>query len=498
MKLVQNLSAGVASSVWTAALALAVVPFYIKYMGIESYGLIGFFTTTQALFQIFDMGIVPTVSREIARASASGRWEDARSLLHTLAIIYWCLAGLICGVMIVCSPAISGHWLRSSTLSHETITHAAMLMGLVIACRWPVGLYQAALNGLQRIATSSAINISTASIASIGAVCVLAFVSPNVEAFFLWQAAVAFLQGVLMRRAAWRAIGYQKTIGFNARVLKSVWRFSATMMALAFSGLIFAQLDKVLLSKVLSLAAFGKYMLAGVIAHSLAILFTPFYNAIFPLFSEYTARNQVSRLFDLYKVSGRLLATCLFPAAMIIAVAGEDLIHLWTGNAELAHSVAPLASILVVGTALHGTTYIPYALLLSQARTNIPLIVNSVLLVIMIPITLCLAIWYGALGGAIAWLILHTLYLLLNTWLMHRYIGNATGVPWLLNEVGTPFAICFVMALLARSVVHSIGGGSFLRIACVCSFALGSIAIIFAASPRMRASVIGKLRRSAG
>jgi O-antigen/teichoic acid export membrane protein len=498
VKLIRNVGAGLASSIWSALVGLAVVPLYLKYLGIEAYGLIGFMVTTQALFQILDLGMAPTINREIARGSATGRWENVRTLLHTLAVIYWCAAGLICVVMIASAPAIGAHWLKSKSLPQESITHAVMLMGLVIACRWPTGLYIGALNGLQRIAVSSAITIAMTTLAAVGAVCVLAFVSPTVDAFFIWQAGIGFTYAIALRVAAWRAVGHAGKARFEVRSLQSIWRFSSAMMALTFSAIVFSQLDKVLLSKLLSLEAFGQYVLAGAVASALGILITPFYNALYPRFSGFVARNQSAQLLALYNLSGRLLATVLFPVAMVIAVVGEDLIRLWTGNGPLAEQVAPLATLLAFGTAVHGTMYVPHALLLSQAKVFIPLTINLVLLVVMVPVTVELALVYGALGGAIAWVILHVLYVLLGTWLMQRYIGNSTGVPWLVNEIGVPLLICGVIGLLANYTIRSADWPVETRLLLALLAALGSVAAIFAASPAMRSGVFGAVRSEFG
>ena len=82
--LARNVTVGLASSIGAALLGLAVVPLYLKYLGLEAYGLIGFFATIQALFLILDMGMSPTMNREIARCSASSphsrlRWQSSGS-----------------------------------------------------------------------------------------------------------------------------------------------------------------------------------------------------------------------------------------------------------------------------------------------------------------------------------------------------------------------------------------------------------------------------------
>ena len=93
MILRRNLLAGLANSIWSALISLAVVPFYLKYLGMEAYGLIGFFVTTQAVLSLLDMGFSPTINREVARCSALGNLAEAGKLMHTLAIVYWCIAG---------------------------------------------------------------------------------------------------------------------------------------------------------------------------------------------------------------------------------------------------------------------------------------------------------------------------------------------------------------------------------------------------------------------
>ena len=54
----------------TALMSFAFVPLYIRFMGMEGYGLIGVFTTMLAIFALLDLGLGLTVNRELARLSA--------------------------------------------------------------------------------------------------------------------------------------------------------------------------------------------------------------------------------------------------------------------------------------------------------------------------------------------------------------------------------------------------------------------------------------------
>jgi len=63
----------------------------------------------------------------------NGEFGEAGNLLHSLAVIYWGMAGVIALFIVALAPFIANYWLQSKHLSQETIVHAVMLMGLVIA-----------------------------------------------------------------------------------------------------------------------------------------------------------------------------------------------------------------------------------------------------------------------------------------------------------------------------------------------------------------------------
>lgn len=427
--------AGLANSIWSVVVTVVALPFYIKYLGIEAYGLIGFFTVLQALLHILDMGMTPTINREVARCSALSKLQEAGRLLHTLAIIYWSVAGIIGVFVLIAASWIAEHWLQSKQLSPQTIGNAVMLMGLVVAFRWPIGLYRGALMGAQRFTISSGISMAMVATGNLGAVAILAYASPTIEAFFIWQACVAFVFAMLMRFAAWRIIGKPKQIRFDVEKLKSVWRFTAGMSGVAVSGMLLMQVDKILLSKILGLDDFGRYSLAAVMASILYVFLTPLFNAIYPRMSAFVAAAKTEELIELYR-SGTLLFLALFlPIAISVAVFAEDVLYLWTGNQPLAMSSAPIASLFLIGTALNGVMHFPYALQLAYGETRLPLAINAILVIIMVPSIIFLARSYGAVGGAAAWALTNVLYVLLGAWLTHRVLLKGIGAKWLFGDV---------------------------------------------------------------
>lgn len=422
MRAGKNLLMGMAGSIWNALLNLAVVPIYLRYLGVDAYGLVGVLVTLQFLFQILDLGIAPTVNREVARGTALGNLATARTLVHSLAFVYWGTALFIAIIVSALSGLLSEYWVHSDKLPPSTIRLALMLMGAVIAGRWPVGLYLAAVSGAHRLASGSLVTMLYSTVNALGAIAILAFVSKTIQALFIWQALTAILYAIGMRWLAWRVLGGTGTTSFEVASLRRIWRFSAGMFAVTVAGALFTQIDKMILSRMLGLADFGIYTLAGTIAGALGLFTTPVFNVIYPNFAALVAAGQPEKLRRNYRIASRMTSAVLFSTAIVLAVLSKNVIALWTGNPAIAAKAAPIVSLLVFGTALNGVLTVTHALQLAYGMTKLPLVINAVLLVVAMPAIISLVYFYAGPGGAAAWLFLNVLYGILSLLLTHLTI----------------------------------------------------------------------------
>ena len=449
MRLGRNLVAGVGNSAWTALVGLVATPFYLRYLGIEAYGLVGVFLTMQAMLSILDLGLSPTMNRETARSMADGAMGEIRSLLHSFAVVSWTIAFCLGVVLALAAPLIAAHWLKAGDIAVSELTRALVLAGLVIACRWPAGLYLGTLNGAQRLVVSSAISSGYATISACGAIAVLAWGSPTIEAFFAWQALAALSYTLVLRFAAWRVIGGRRNARAGIEPLRRVWRFSAGMGLIAISSVIFTQIDKVMLSKMLTLESFAQYTLAGLLSAGVYVLATPMFNAVFPRFSALVANDDVDKLAELYSLGTRVLAALVFPTAMVLAFFAKPFLYLWTGNESLAIATAPVLALLVAGSALHAVMHFPYALQLAYGLPRLAMTINLVMIALLVPLIAVMTLAFGKIGAAGAWLVLHVFYLLFGTWMTHRRLLLGRGGRWLLRDVGLPLAASLTVVVVA-------------------------------------------------
>lgn len=444
----RNIVANFGGGVWTGLMGLVFVPLYIHFLGIEAYGLIGIFATLLALFGLLDMGLSATLNREMARlAVQEGKARDMRDLVRTLEIPYWAVGLLISAIVIALSPFIAYRWVNAENLSPQTVQTAIMIMGLAVAVQWPMSFYSGGLMGLQRQVLLNVINVVMATFRGLGAVLILWLVSPTVEAFFSWQIVVSVVHIGMIVFFLWRSLpDAVEAPRFRRDLLLDIWRFAAGMTGITVTVIFLMQLDKIILSRMLTLEMFGYYTLASVVAMNLGRFIGPVFSATYPRLTNLVALGATEEITRLYHKSAQLVSVLVLPAALVVALFSKEILLLWTQSPITAEHTHMLVSILVMGTAFNGLMNIPYALQLASGWTRLAFLVNVVSVLLLAPLMIVLTKWYGAVGAASVWVILNAGYILFTIPIMHRRLLPTEKWRWYFEDVGLPFGVALLVA----------------------------------------------------
>ncbi len=452
-----NLLANFAWTGWSTVIQLAFVPLYIRLMGIEAYGLVGFWATLQGMLPILEFGLSATTNREIARYSVQpDRAEEARDFMRTLEVGCWAFALTICGAIWSTAPFVSTRWLGTVNLPVSTVRQAVMLMGGLAATQLPFNFYLSGLMGLQRQVLANILQIVMFGLSSGGALLVLWLVSPTIGAFLCWQLVVSACRVALTAIVLWGCLPPgRRAPRFNPIQLRRVWRFSSGMSGINVVSVILSQFDKVVLSRLLSLELFGYYILATVVANGPYAIINSLFNTLFPRFTALAALGDNTALKHLYHRSTQVLAVLILPVAAVITLFPFDIIEIWTGNTDTARNVAPIASLLAIGMAMNGLTYIPYALQLAHGWTSLMLWLGVLLVLVQIPATVLMAVRYGGVGAAGVWATSQTFWVLASVALMHRRLLRGEAWRWYVEDVGLPLAGVILAVALGRRLITS-------------------------------------------
>jgi O-antigen/teichoic acid export membrane protein len=277
-----------------------------------------------------------------------------------------------------------------------------------------------------------------------------------VYAFFIWQAGVSLFQTVVFAGVLWKnmPISGARPL-FKKEILMHIWRFAAGMTGISVFAVMLMQMDKIVLSKLLTLEMFGYYSLASLVGYGVYVIVSPFFAAIFPRFSYLVSKGDEKALVSLYHRSCQVLSSLILPMVFVVAVFSKEILIAWTHSPLIAEKTYRLASVLIIGTGLNGLMNIPYALQLAYGWTRLGVYANIVGVILLVPLVYMMAKWHGAIGAAFVWVILNTGYIVIVIPIMHAKILKNEKSTWYIRDVGLPLVGALGVALLGKWLFFS-------------------------------------------
>jgi O-antigen/teichoic acid export membrane protein len=410
-----------AAQAWGVFISIIFVPFYLRYLGAEGYGVVGFSTTLLAIVAYLDGGLTLTVNRQMAQLSGDRTNADRmREILSAGTALFLILALCITIAVGLAASWIANNWLNATTISPNEIALSIRLIGLVLGEQIVTALFQGALSGLHRQELMNMLSIATSTLRAVGAILVLKYIHPTPSVFFAWYAAVMMLQIILMRIAIGTAIG--RGTGFRLprrETIRALLHSTAGMGAVAILTLLLSQIDKLIVSRLLTLQDFGYYMIAVSISLATLLVAGPVTNAFFPRLTRLAHSDALGAIAMLHTMNQTVMVIAA-PVGWLFAFFSYEIIFLWTGNAALTAHVAPLTAILGVAYALNALLQSTYYFEMAFARTRSIIALNTIAVFIMLPSIILFGRLYGGPGVAACWLALNLFNFLIGAPLILR------------------------------------------------------------------------------
>jgi O-antigen/teichoic acid export membrane protein len=456
LKLSINIISNFIGRVWVAGIGIILVPQYIKFLGVESYGLVGFYGTLIASMALLDFGLSTTLNRELTKARVNNvNSKEVRDLVYTLELIYFLIGLLIASAVIILAPLIATHWINAEHLSSDEITSAVRLMGIIVAFQWPISLYNGGLLGIDKQVVDNIIMVIMTTIRSAGVILILIFVSPTIKAFFIWQAIISLIYVLTMRTGLWHYL--PKTpikATFSRGQLKTIWRFAAGMTSIGIISFFLTQIDKVVLSKVLPLSQYAYYTLAFTVSGGIGMFTAPINTAVFPRLTALVSANDTEGLINAYHKACKLIASIVFPIGLVLMFFVNDILLIWTKNPVTVTHIALMVQILVAGSIINSLMIVPYLLLLANGQTRFTFNQNLIAAIALVPLLFWWVHLYGALGGTFVWLAVNTGSLLISIPLIHNKLLKGELKNWYINDTFLPLIPNLISIIIIKLIVN--------------------------------------------
>lgn len=488
-----------------AVIGLVTVPIYLAWLGREGYGVIAFFTSLQALAIILDLGFGIAGNREISRHAAAGDFSSARNLIRTLELVSAVTALVVWTGVSLAADWIAIAWIRSQHISPIAIHGALVISAGNIALRFPIGLYSGILRGLERQVALNVIASSVSVARACATVLILVFVSQDIVVFCAIQLAFSVFEMGLVGVVVWRSVG--DVAGTPARldmqILRDIWRFAFSIAGASVFAGVLKQLDKVVISKLLTIDQLGFYATASTAGLAIAKVYQPIQAAVFPRFTKMIANGEKAVLERALREATHVVAFVGSAVASVIMYNARDILALWTRSPELADSAASTLAIMALAMMFNVMVSMPYTIALAAGMGWMPLYTNAVGAVLLAPMVYLFVLKLGMPGGALAWAVFNLGYYAVFPQVVFRKVELACGWRWVVGDT-LPFIAGGVLIFGAAHMVGSKDASQPLRGVAMVAALLAYAGAACAYSPAIRralldvpyiGSVITRLRR---
>jgi O-antigen/teichoic acid export membrane protein len=470
--LTRNALANYAGQAYTTVIGIVMLPLYLRYMGAEAYGLVGFFSVLLAWFGLLDFGLSPALSRHVARHRGErGGNQEIRTLLRTIEHLFGVIAVAIIVLMLLGSRWLASDWLHIRSFSIEHVVYCIDLMGAMIGLRWFAALYRGGVQGLEQMVWLNSAIIVLATVRFIGAYALLRWVSTDVGHFFEFQLLNSALEVVVLRHRFYRhtSAGMAIAARFSMASLRAVLPFVAGLAYTSAIWVLVTQTDKLILSHSLSIREFGHFTLVAVISNGLLMLGAPVNQAILPRMTRLHGAGDDAAMLDVYRAATRYLCAVIVPLTLYIALGAGPIVLAWTHDLQAAQLAAQVLPWYIVGSGILTVASLPYCLQFAHGDIRLHVANSTINAVVQAPIMIYAATHHGAVGVAYAWLGTRLVTFLVFPAVVHARFAPGLHRRWLFVDVLLPAALAasLMTGLSALGTVFGFEGRAFLLLMAV-------------------------------
>lgn len=484
-KLRRNVIANYISQLYAAFAGILTVPIYSQHLGIEAFGVIGFYITLQAWFQALDVGLSTTLSRESSLYNADHSRQSVFTRVKSLLERFF-FGSAVCAIAIFLFGAewISINWIKANHIPPSTIELILQLMGIIIAFRWLSCLYRGMVIGFELQVWLAKLNIPVTTARFLVPIPFIIYFDVGLVFYFYMQLAVAvaeFLLLYLMIRWQLKAMQTAQNgpaILADQTEFQRILKFAYGVATTSVIWVILTQTDKLVLSKVLPLDEYGRFSMAVTLANGINLITGPIMMAILPRMTGVASTGDNSALVQMYRRLTQFIVTILAPVMTVLTFTAYSTMYAWTGDADLSKNTALILAIYAAGNTFMSIGAVAYALQYSLGNIRMHVIGNIISALIYVPAVIFAAINYGAVGTAAVWLLVNLVYLLFWIPRINNKLIPNLNRPWFIVDIGKILIACCVPGALLLWLQTDLS--QFSRVANFGAIlVLGSVSLVF-------------------
>ena len=433
ISLKKNIIANYIGQAYKAIIGIVMMPLYLSYLGSEAFGLIGFYIMLQSWMQLLDIGMKPTLARESSKYRAGSiKSQELRKIIRTLEVVFVLTGALSALAIILSSDYIAVSWLNVKDLEISTVSLTLSIMAIIVGVRWLTSLYNGVVTGLERQVWLNGFGIIAGTFRFVFVLIPFEIYGASIEVFFFYQLIISLLEVLIIITFTYG--NFEKStelVRYSFDVLKKIYKFS---FAIAFGSVVWVlvtQIDKLILSKYISLQEYGYFSLAIVIANGLFVLGNAIGAAIMPRMTIYNEQGNGKELDKLYFLSVEIVLMIVVPISSMLFFYGDNILYLWTNDTLAAISASKIMKWYVLGNVVVSMGAFAYYLQYAKGDLKLHVRGNIILASILIPSQIYVASNYGPIYTGLLWFVINLLIVVFWLGVIHKKFLPGKHLSWL-------------------------------------------------------------------
>jgi O-antigen/teichoic acid export membrane protein len=376
---------------------LVTVPLYLRFVGVERYGILAIIWALMGYFGFFDFGFGRAVSQRMARLSDAK--DSERSNLLWTALTTTFMLGVVGSLLLwVFAGYVLTHLIDMSESSRNEMSSAVTWLLLALPILLPTSVLQGALQARLRFVELNTIQVLGSTLTQLLPLIVAA--SGYVELQILVPTALAsrLLTASLLFSQCWRHVPLIGLPLIDRSHIKPLIHYGGWISVITLLGPLLVTIDRVIIASLSGAKAAAYYSVPYNLVSRTMVISGSLSSAIFP-------RLAAASIGHAQKIALRattVLVAIMTPVVIIGLFVVHPFLDLWVGEA-FAKSSAGVAELILLGVWINALVIPHHARLLAADDPKTVVIIY----LIQIPIyflMLWLGITYwGIMGAAAAW-----------------------------------------------------------------------------------------------
>lgn len=412
------------------------IPFAIKGLGKEGFGILTIAWVVLGYFGMFDLGFAQATTKYSSQYLAKKEIEKFTSVFWVSLISSFIMGILGCIILLLSTPILVNKLLNIP----EILKDDARITFYILSASLPFIISTTSLRGI--LAATNRFDILNKIQMPSN---ILTYIIPCFSYFFGFKLSIVISFIVIMRFIiflicliySFKLHPYLRRYkGFDNLIFKSMLGFGGWISLSNLVSPILVYIDRFLIGALISVSSVSFYTAPYELVIRMRLFPNAIMDAVFPKFSS-IGNEDTSKLSDLFLKSLKYIVIVMGIIILVFIPFSSEILLVWLGP-EFSITSGIILQILAIGIFFNGIATVPFFLLQGIGRPDLPAKIHSLELVLFTLMFFLMINYFGIYGAAITWTcraIFDFILLFITTYIVNNKLFSGSQFKLILSAL---------------------------------------------------------------